>query len=193
METQPLQGQPENLRPSGDEPELVAAVLRKDRKATAEFVSRHADSLHSYLSRRLAPREDLVGDLFQQVFLEAWEKLASWQGRAPLGAWLFGIARHKVQDHYRASLRQTQLSEGDPEPVTEAYYEEWLDERAANERVWQVLGSLPDSYRIVLLWRYWEQQSAEEMARQSGKTVKAIERLLARARTHFRRRWNREE
>lgn len=168
-------------------------MLRKDRKATAEFVSRHADSLYSYLSRRLTPREDLVEDIFQQVFLEAWERLGSWQGRAPLAAWLFGIARHKVQDHYRAAMRQVQISDDDPEPSTEAYYDEWLDDRATNERVWQVLGALPESYRTVLLWRYWEQQSAGEMARQSGKTVKAIERLLARARAHFRRRWNREE
>jgi DNA-directed RNA polymerase specialized sigma24 family protein len=45
---------------------------------------------------------------------------------------------------------------------------------------------------MVLLWRYWERRSAAEMAAATGRTEKAIERLLARARGQFRRRWNRE-
>jgi len=44
-----------------------------------------------------------------------------------------------------------------------------------------------------LLWRYTENLSTREMAQNAGKTEKAIERLLARAREHFRRRWNHAE
>ena len=46
-----------------------------------------------------------------------------------------------------------------------------------------------DASRLALLWRYWEKCSAAEMARRAGKTEKAIERLLMRARDQFRRRW----
>jgi DNA-directed RNA polymerase specialized sigma24 family protein len=48
---------------------------------------------------------------------------------------------------------------------------------------------LPESYSLVLLWRYWEGRSAREMASATGKTEKAVERLLARARTRFRELW----
>jgi DNA-directed RNA polymerase specialized sigma24 family protein len=41
----------------------------------------------------------------------------------------------------------------------------------------------------VLLWRYWEHRSAAEMAAATGKTEKAIERLLYRARKAFRMKW----
>ena len=51
------------------------------------------------------------------------------------------------------------------------------------------LHSLPETYSTPLLWRYWEHRSAAEMAERTGKTVKAIERLLARARSEFKRRW----
>jgi DNA-directed RNA polymerase specialized sigma24 family protein len=47
--------------------------------------------------------------------------------------------------------------------------------------------------RLALLWRYTENLSTREMAQNAGKTDKAIERLLARAREHFRRRWNHAE
>ena len=49
---------------------------------------------------------------------------------------------------------------------------------------------MPDDYRVVLLWRYWDCRSAAEMASISNKTTKAVERLLARARHDFAQRWN---
>jgi DNA-binding GntR family transcriptional regulator len=52
-----------------DERALVAAVLQRDRKAAAEFVERYADRVYSYVSRRRAPRSDLVDDVVQDVFL----------------------------------------------------------------------------------------------------------------------------
>ncbi len=62
------------------------------------------------------------------------------------------------------------------------------DELRRNTR--RVLASLPEQYRLALIWRYWEKSSAREMALKTGKTEKAIERLLARARAEFRERWN---
>jgi DNA-directed RNA polymerase specialized sigma24 family protein len=51
------------------------------------------------------------------------------------------------------------------------------------------MATLPEPYRLALLWRYWEKRSTQEMAMRTGKTEKAIERLLARAREMFRERW----
>ena len=50
-------GRPETVHSSmSDDSSLVAAILNKDRKATAEFVMRFADSIYSYVRSRLAPR-----------------------------------------------------------------------------------------------------------------------------------------
>src|SRR5918995_5458507 len=78
-----------------NELQLVAAVLRKDRKATAEFVSQYADAVYGYVRHRLAPRADLVDDVVQDVFLAALGSLSSFLGNAPLRSWLLGIAKHK--------------------------------------------------------------------------------------------------
>lgn len=175
--------------------ELVRAILQRDRKATAEFVSLYSDGIYAYVRRRLLPRTDLVDDLVQEVFLAALGSLAAFAGTASLRTWLFGIARHKVEDYYRDCLRQpAPLSDLDEEgdelrqPLVE--YDELLDGVRRHERVHRVLAGLPEPYRVVLLWRYWEKRSARNMAAQSGRTEKAIERLLARARREFQRRWN---
>jgi RNA polymerase sigma-70 factor, ECF subfamily len=175
---------------------LVAAILQKDRKATAEFVARYADPIYHYIRARLIPRLDLVDDLVQDVFLAAWENLAAYRGDSPLGSWLQGIARHKVENYYRSCLRAPLPLEGAvqeiPAVVVEVDIDESLDQRRLQERAQRVLATLPEAYRLALLWRYWEHRSAQEMALQTGKTEKAIERLLARARQMFRERWENE-
>jgi RNA polymerase sigma-70 factor, ECF subfamily len=172
--------------------DLVRAVVQRDRKATASFVAAHADAVFSYLSRRLFPRQEVVEDLTQEVFLNALESLPAFKGDASIRAWLIGIARHKVQDYYRQRLREVALDEFELEPSVEPFDVDWIQEERLADKVRSVLSGLPDAYRHVLLWRYWEKCSAAEMARRIGKTEKAVERLLARSREHFRRRWNSE-
>ena len=67
--------------------------------------------------------------------------------------------------------------------------EEHLDNEAQQQKVEAVLTALPQAYKLALLWRYRDNRSAREMAQLAGKTEKAIERLLARARESFRKRW----
>jgi RNA polymerase sigma-70 factor (ECF subfamily) len=178
--------------PAAEECALLAAVLQRDRKAAAEFVSRYADPVYGYVSRRLAPRADLVEDVVQDVFLAALEKLDTFAGQSSIVGWLLGIARHKVEDVYRARLRE-------PEPfadselvnacLAEPRLDELIDAARAEEKTRRILEQLPATYSAALQWRYWEKRSLKEMAAQTGKSEKAIERLLARARTYFRRLW----
>ena len=90
--------------PGGGEPaesreaQLVSAVLRKDRKATAEFVSLCSDWIYPFVRYRLLPRTDVVEDLLQEVLISAWKNLPNFRGDAGLRPWVLGIARHKVED-----------------------------------------------------------------------------------------------
>ncbi len=184
-----------DIRPDTTEDmRLVAEVLRKDRKATAEFVSRYSDCVYSYVRRRMIPRTEMAEDLIQEVFVAAWQSLKNYRGDASLRHWLLGIARHKVDDHYRKRLRtfdwQDSEDESIAEPSVTPTYEEQIDRALLQKKTRRVLATLPEAYCLVLLWRYQEDRSAREMAQLTGKTEKAIERLLARAREHFKRRWN---
>ena len=105
LEQQAL-GQPQTVSLQADEDlVLVQAVLRRDRKATAEFVSRYSGHIYSYVRSRLAPRYEQVEDLVQEIFLSAWKSLRRYRASGSLHAWVMGIARHKVEDYYRERLR----------------------------------------------------------------------------------------
>jgi len=188
-------GEPQTISSLAEEDsKLVAAILLKDRKATAEFVARYADDLYSYVRSRLAPRYDQVEDLVQEVFLTAWQSLSQYRGTGSLQAWVTGIARHKVEDYYRARLRMPEsIEDADQGPATSSLasnFHELMEQDQLRKNTWRVLAGLSEQHRLALIWRYWDKASAREMALKTGKTEKAIERLLARARAEFRERWN---
>ena len=187
----------QSCAPAAEERALLEAVLQKDRKAAAEFVSRFADPIYGYVSRRLTPRADLVEDVVQDVFLVALQKLDTFAGQSSVVGWLLGIARHKVEDVYRARLREPDPFPDDMDGLgaggaIEPDLDELIDAARAEQKTRRILDQLPAAYSAALLWRYWEKRSTREMAEQTGQTEKAIERLLARARTSFKRLWEAE-
>ena len=173
--------------------ELAAAVLARDRKAAAEFVEMFADDIYSFVWNRLTPKVEPVDDLVQETFLAAWAALKGYTGEAPLRQWVLSIARHKVNDYYRGTFRwnlESLENEEFPLPAVETESIEALLLRAEQqERISATLAEIRPEYAVLLRWRYWDQQSARDMAAETGKTEKAVERMLARARQEFRDRW----
>ncbi len=186
--------------PGADPPPPPAAPLpsiddsrKGDRKAMARFVDLHSDAVYRFLHHRLDRREALE-DLVQEVFLAAWTSLPRFRGESEVRTWLLSIARHKLGDHYRTRLRGLDLpQEHDAESEADAPstfdVDGQIDAAKLEERTRRTLANLPDSYRAVLVWRYWDERPIAEMAAITGHTEKSIERLLDRARKLFKRRW----
>lgn len=170
----------------------MANVLRRDRKATAEFVSHCADCVYPCVHRRLVPRTDAVEDLMQEILLAAWQHLPEFRGEPGwepgfsgsrdiglkiITANAFGKQKCKRMNHHRANPRSARI-------------EMRLDDEALRQRVDVTLRQLPEPYGLALLWRYRDEKSVREIAELAGKTEKAVERLLARAPKNFKKRWN---
>jgi RNA polymerase sigma-70 factor, ECF subfamily len=184
------------LSDKSDEHELIASILRKDRKAAARLVAAHLDAVYAYARHRLSPHADLVDDVVQDVFLAALKGLATFEGQSSLRTWLVAIARHKIEDIYRQRLRAAlalDLDSTEDEPASiEIPLDEQIDKARASAKTRRVLQRMPERYAFILLWRYWEQRSARDVAAAIGTTEKSVERLLARARAKFKELWLKE-
>jgi RNA polymerase sigma-70 factor (ECF subfamily) len=187
----------ESFAAGTDERQLIASVLRKDRKACARLVATHIDAVYAYARHRLTPRADLVDDVVQDVFLAALNGLAAFQGQSSLRTWLIGIARHKVDDIYRRRLRQPEAandldSMGEETSSEATPIDEVIDAVRLRAKTRRLLARMPERYGLMLLWRYWEQRSTRQMAIAIGTTEKSVERTLARARARFKELWLKE-
>jgi RNA polymerase sigma-70 factor, ECF subfamily len=172
---------------------LAKAVLDRDRKAAAEFVQQLTGPVHQFVFRRLFPRTNAVDDLVQEILFAGWRGLSRYQGESSLTSWILGIARFKVADHYRAILRDS-VGLGDESEGMEVVDSAPPPDKAADlqshaETAAEILAGLKEEYRLVLRWRYWDESSAREMAKELGRSEKSVERLLARARAAYAVSW----
>jgi RNA polymerase sigma-70 factor (ECF subfamily) len=100
-------------------------------------------------------------------------------------AWLIGVARHKLVDHWRRQAREERnlTLAHDETPPHEDPWDAALDAARARE----VLAGLGAHHRAALTLRYIDGLSVPEVADHIGRTVHATEALLVRARVAFRR------
>jgi RNA polymerase sigma-70 factor, ECF subfamily len=106
-------------------------------------------------------------------------------------AWLIGVARHKLVDHWRGQERERRglRSVYNEQSTVEDPWEEQLDLLRARDAL-AVLGS---HHRAALTLRYVDGLPVVAVAEQLGRTVHATEALLVRARRAFRRAYTGQE
>jgi len=145
---------------------------------------RHFDDVYGYVAYRLAPDRQAAEDVTQEVFLAAIEHWDSYRGDGAVLSWLRGIARNKVADR----LKQQYAIDGRNEPCNLSQMAVIVD--AAKQHVTALtaaMASLTPETAELLEEKYLEAMSVRQIAIRHGRTEKAVESALSRARSSLRR------
>jgi RNA polymerase sigma-70 factor, ECF subfamily len=127
----------------------------------------------------------LAEDLTAETFLAAVAAAAKPGAPAVSVAWLVGVARHKLVDHWRrAGREQRAMAAGaSGDAATDDPWEEVVDASAAHS----ALSRLSGDQRAALTLRYLDDLPVAEVAAHLGRSLHATETLLVRARAALRR------
>lgn len=162
---------------------LVTEYLSGNEGAFARLLERHLKSVYSLALRSAG---DEAEDIAQDAFLKAWKNLERYDPRsAKFKTWLMRIARNTVIDYLRKRKAfvfsdiendgESAFDAPDPGPLPDELAARAHDARAIEE----ALEKLPLPYREVLLLRYMEQMTFEEIAavlEESPNTVRSRHR-----------------
>jgi RNA polymerase sigma-70 factor (ECF subfamily) len=162
-----------------------ARALDPDPDAFSNFYGDALPRVYGYFLHRCGGSVPLAEDLTQETFLAAVAELK--KGRrvdAPI-RWIYGIARHKLLDHYRRQERVEHAPALDPDVDLG---ESALDENAgeARDRAVAALAAVAASQRAVLVLCYLDGLSVQEIAFALGKSTAAVHSLLERGRASFK-------
>lgn len=160
--------------------------MSDEGEALLDLYDRALPQVYGYLVSRCGSPA-VAEELTSETFLAAVDAVKR-EAVSPLTtAWLIGVARHKLVDHWRRQAREARIVElaaaGDHTPPAEDRWDERLDAAVADT----VLSALAPHHRAALTLRYLDGLSVLEMADVLGRTVHATEALLVRARVAFRR------
>lgn len=137
-----------------------------------------------------------VQDAAQEVFVKAYRAWDTFRGESSRGTWLYRIAVRHCIDRLRgrARLRKIFSEPSGTQGLQEADYEAYASSADAAEAesriaVREILETLPEEDRAILVLREIEGFSYEEIARVLEKSVGAVRSKLARARQALARTW----
>jgi RNA polymerase sigma-70 factor, ECF subfamily len=144
---------------------------------------RSLPEVYGYLVSRCGD-PSVAEDLTAETFLAAVDAVKRRSVADLTTAWLVGVARHKLVDHWRRVGREERklaLVAQQPELVDDPW-ETRLDVALARS----VLSRLGAANRCALTLRYLDGLRVAEVAEEMGRTLHATEALLVRARIAFR-------
>jgi len=180
-----------------DDPELVRRCLAGDEGAYRELVGRYERQVYSLAFRMVRVRED-AEDLTQETFVRMFRALDRYDPTRAFPAWIFTIAARLSIDHVRRRrLKTVSLTRVEPGSEEERTIEvedtslgpEELAVRSEEERAaGDLIGSLPEHYRVVVMLRHQQGLSYEEIAEALRLPLGTVKARIHRARALLKQR-----
>lgn len=180
-----------NLLPRGySDGHVVELVCQGQSEMFAELIERYQRKIFAYVYRLCNSHRDDALDVVQNVFLKAYENLRSFNPRRSFSAWLYRIAHNEAINLLKRERRRAALSLDD-NPFLENTLtaadnpEEQVLKQESQTLVAETLAGLPAKYREVLILRFMEEKSYEEMSGVLRKPMNTIATLVARGKRRF--------
>ena len=161
--------------------QVIIRARRGEGQAISALYETHADAIFRYVLYRVPTAED-AEDLTAEVFLKMVEGLPRYQiTGVPFEAWLYRIAAARIADFYRRRKRrpQTTLPETLADHIALPEDQIQRDQEIATLR--GILAQFNADEQTILILRFVERKSHQEVARVLGKSVNAVKAAQHRA------------
>lgn len=179
---------PLDTKDSGER-ELLLAATGAEPAAVRWLLDEVAPVVYGFVFPRVGGDQAAAEDILQETLLEAVRSAGGFRAESALSTWMCTIARRRLARHYEAerrseltrqSLQLVKAASSAEESAAEADYER-------QDEVVRALGQLPALQRQVLVLKYIEDLSVQEIAVQVKKSRVQVQSLLQRGREGLRR------
>jgi RNA polymerase sigma-70 factor (ECF subfamily) len=170
---------------------LVGRAIAGEQKAYAELMARYRDAIYFILLKMVNNRDD-ANDLAIETFAKAFQNLEKYKPDYAFSTWLFKIATNNCIDYIRKKKLKTfsidQVSGEDGENSrpweiagNSPTPEESLIKKQKTSLLKNVVDKLPIRYRKLVILRYFEELSYEEISTQLDIPLGTVKAQLFRA------------
>jgi len=173
-----------------DERTVVQRARAGDTQAFGELVLAHQTFVYNLALRALGDSNE-AQDLAQEAFLRAWQGLPAFRGASSFRTWLYRIVMNLCYN--RSPQLKKNLAQLDIEDRAEAWVagqeqfpEHVLESRETRACLHRQIERLPETYRLLVLLRYQQDLSYEEIAEVTGMPLGSVKTGLFRAHNRLR-------
>ncbi|MGN6553567.1 MAG: RNA polymerase sigma factor [Verrucomicrobiota bacterium] len=176
------------------EADLITAVLQGDAASFEPLIEKYSPRVFA-TARRYARRESEIEDIVQEVWLKAFQKLASFRGDAPFEHWLMRLAVRTCYDFLRGHQRNREATFSELTQPEEDWLERFVtqpetaseDADAARLLIDRIIAQLSPPARLIITLLEIEDRSVKEIAQLTGWSVPLVKVRAFRARAEMRK------
>lgn len=145
---------------------VIEACKQGDRDAFRCLFERHKDRVYSIALYFFGGDEATAADVTQQVFLKLFTRIRQFQGESEFTTWLYRLTINACVDEQRKRRRVQQFGADFelPEPREKRTQEDRVARAEVRHSVERAVAALKPKLRVVMLLKYFEEMSYEEIA-----------------------------
>lgn len=161
------------------EAEIVARVLKGDRQAYALLLEEYKSPIYNLAYRMTGNRED-ADDLTQDTFIQAYQHLWRYDTSKKFFTWLYTLSLNLIRNHLRKKRKYNKSSE-EVSALSLADKNPSAEERLIEDQeISSYLLRLEEDLRALLIMKYKQELSFEEIAEITGKSLSAVKMRVYR-------------
>ncbi|MEQ7049024.1 sigma-70 family RNA polymerase sigma factor [Paenibacillaceae sp. P-4] len=165
--------------------DIITLILNGKPERFADLVNKYKQKVYGILVGMGATHED-AQDTAQEAFMKAYRNLGSHESGKSFAAWLYTIVVRTFQDKFKR--KALTLIELDTDNFIEVDTPEHIYLKAESEAdIHRLMLQLSDIQRLVLLLRYTEELTYEEMCAVTGLNMHQVKNALYRGKQSLKR------
>lgn len=162
-----------------NEPEIIKACQAGNYEGFGALYEAYVKKIYSFIYYKTYHRET-AEDIVSAVFIKALENIGSYKpAKGSFSAWLYGIARHAVIDHFRNAKPEMPLEDVWDIPSGGDFTVD-LDARDKLEAVREHLAKFKPVHREVVILRLWQGLSYREISEIIGASEANCKMIFSR-------------
>jgi len=176
--------------------EQLVQLSLEDHDCFYYLMKRYEPKILRYINRIASVSQEESEDILQEIFIKVYRTLNGFNQKLKFSSWIYRIAHNEIINQYRKiksySAMITSNIEDDTDDLSELVCDT-LDidgiyiSRENAQKVRESLAELPDKYREVLILRYLEDRSYDEISDILRKAPGTVATLINRAKSNFKK------
>jgi len=172
--------------------DLITLILQ-DQGCYKYLIERYENKIERYIKRLAGLNKEDTEDLLQDIFIKVYQNLNAFDSSLKFSSWIYRIAHNEIISNWRKRKIKPQFVGGDE---IEAFLDNIasgldikkdLENKSIYHDIKKVLKQIDIKYREVLILKFLEEKSYEEMADILRKPTGTIGTLINRAKKQFKK------
>ena len=177
--------------------EQLVDLSLKDDKNFYYLMKRYEEKIYYYIQRITNANREGAEDILQEVFIKVYKNLHDFNKKFKFSSWIYRIAHNEVISYYRKNRKALESSpldmDGTDHNNVMTFMDATLDieeEHSSRENAEifrRIFSELPPKYREVLVLRYHEEKSYDEISDILKKPPGSVATLIHRAKSNLKK------